>query len=76
MCLAEPREVTAVGAQTARIRSGGREREVSTLLVPDLHVGDYVIVAGDVVVERLDPLEAETRRALFDELEAHAHDNA
>ena len=75
MCLAEPREVTEVGAQTARIRSGGREREVSTLLVPDLRAGDYVIVAGDVVVERLDPLEAETRRALFDELEAHVHDN-
>jgi hydrogenase expression/formation protein HypC len=75
MCLAEPREVTEVGAQTARIRSGGREREVSTLLVPDLRVGDYVIVAGDVVVERIDPLEAETRRALFDELEAHVHDN-
>ena len=76
MCLAEPREVIEVGGQTARIRSGARERVVSTLLVPDLQVGDYVIVAGDVVVERLDPLEAETRRALFDELEAHVHENA
>jgi hydrogenase assembly chaperone HypC/HupF len=75
MCLAEPREVIVVDAQTARIRADGREREVSTLLVPDLHVGDYVIVAGDVVIERLDPLEAETRRALFDELEAHVHDD-
>lgn len=74
MCLAQPRRVTAVGSETVRILAGTREREVSTLFVPDLQVGDYVIVAGDVVVERLDPAEAEERLAIFDELEAYLHE--
>jgi hydrogenase expression/formation protein HypC len=76
MCLAQPREVVSVGAETARVRTGGREREVSTMLVPDLRVGDYVIVAGDIVVERLDPAEAEVRLAIFDELEKYTDERA
>lgn len=74
MCLAQPRRVTAVGPESVRILVGTREREVSTLLVPDLQVGDYVIVAGGVVVERLDPAEAVARLAIFEELEAYLHE--
>jgi hydrogenase maturation factor len=71
MCLAQPRQVISVSGETALIRMGTRERVVSCAFAPDVQAGDYVIVAGDVIVERLDPVEAKARREIFGELEEY-----
>lgn len=76
MCLAEPRRVVSVGQNTARIAMGAREREVSRAFVPDVQPGDYVLVAGDVIVERLDAEEATTRLQIFGELEEYLSERA
>jgi hydrogenase assembly chaperone HypC/HupF len=58
MCLGFPGLVIAVDATGATIDTDGRRRRASTLLAPDLAVGDWVFVAAGTVIDRLDPQEA------------------
>jgi len=69
MCLAMPGQVLAVDVSGATIESDGRRRRASTLLYPDVAVGDWVIVAAGTVVQQLTPAEAmEIRDALLEAL--------
>lgn len=58
MCLTAPARVTAVDPEGATVLLGGRERRASTLVVPEVAVGDWVIVAAGTILERIDPLQA------------------
>ncbi len=72
MCLAIPVRVTAVlegGWADADI--GGVVTRVSTALVDELAVGDYLIVHAGFAITRLDVAEAEKSLALFAEITAH-----
>lgn len=67
MCVGFPGQVTAVDELGATVRTLDRERRASTLLMPDILVGDWVYVAAGTIVERLDPAEAaEIRKILFE----------
>ena len=67
MCVGLPGQVTAVDDLGATVKTLGRERRASTLLMPDVLVGDWVYVAAGTIVERLDPVEAaEIRRLLLE----------
>lgn len=69
MCLTMPGQVLAVDASGATIESDGRRRRASTLLYPDVAVGDWVVVAAGTVVRHLTPAEAmEIRDALLEAL--------
>lgn len=57
MCLGFPGLVVTVDATGATINTEGRNRRASTLLVPDLAIGEWVFVAAGTVIERLDPEE-------------------
>jgi len=70
MCVGFPGQVTAVDDLGATVKTLGRERRASTLLMPDVLVGDWVYVAAGTIVERLDPVEAAEIRELL--LEAAA----
>jgi len=70
MCVGFPGQVTAVDDLGATVKTLGRERRASTLLMPDVLVGDWVYVAAGTIVERLDPVEAAEIRKLL--LEAAA----
>ena len=59
MCLTLPGEVVAIDGDAAVVRVDGRLRRASALPVPDLHIGDRVIVAAGSVMARLDPTESE-----------------
>ena len=58
MCVGFPGVVVAVDTSGVTVETEGRRRRASMLLLPDLRVGDAVIVAAGTVIERLDPLEA------------------
>ena len=47
--------------------SRGREGRASTLVVPDVAVGDWVIVALGTILERIDEEEAQQIAAAVDE---------
>lgn len=65
MCIGFPGRVVHVDATGALVETEGRRRRASTLLRPDISVGDYVVVAAGTIVDRLDPDEAEQIRELL-----------
>ncbi|RAS17386.1 HypC/HybG/HupF family hydrogenase formation chaperone [Paraburkholderia bryophila] len=71
MCLALPARVVAVsGVEMATIDLGGIRKIISIALVPEVRVGDYVIVHVGYAIGMLDPEEAEATLRLFAELAA------
>jgi len=72
MCLAIPvRVVALLDADCAEIEIGGVRSRVSTALVEQIAIGDYLIVHAGFAISRLDVLEAEKTLALFAEIAAH-----
>ncbi len=70
MCLAVPARVDSLdsAASTAIVDLDGIRKEVSTLLLDEVTVGDYVLVHVGYALERIDPVEAAKTLLLFDEL--------
>lgn len=62
MCLGIPGRVTAVaddaGLRTGVVDFGGVRRDVCLAYVPDVEVGDYVVVHVGFAISRLDEAEA------------------
>jgi len=66
MCLAVPLQVSrVVDEETAVVRQGETELEISTALLEEVRVGDYVIVHAGFGIDVLDLQEAEQRLELF-----------
>lgn len=66
MCLAVPaRVVEILPHQQAWVELEGVRQQVSTELIEDVAVGDYVIVHVGFALERLDPEEAQATLALM-----------
>ncbi len=75
MCLAIPAQVIAITApETAVVELGGIRKSISTALLEEVAVGDYVIVHVGYALERLNVAEAEATLRLFAELAAGADD--
>jgi hydrogenase assembly chaperone HypC/HupF len=62
MCLVAPGHVIELNGTTATIDIDGRRRQASTLLEPDVVVGDWVVVAGGAVLRRIDEAGATAMR--------------
>ena len=63
MCLAVPGRVLTMHGddpwgRTARVDFGGILKEVELSLVPEAHVGDYVLVHAGFAIARVDEAEA------------------
>lgn len=70
MCLAIPARVVEVRpGQLAVIDLSGVRKEISTALVEDVSVGEYVIVHVGYAIGKVDPDEAQRTLELFNELE-------
>ena len=54
MCLMAPGRITEIHGSEATVEVAGRRRVVSLLIEPDVHVGEWVIVAGSLILRRLD----------------------
>ena len=71
MCLAIPAQVVEIsGNETAIVELGGIRKAISTALLDEVAVGDYVIVHVGYALERLNVAEAEETLRLFAELAA------
>ncbi|MDI3317801.1 MAG: HypC/HybG/HupF family hydrogenase formation chaperone [Bacillota bacterium] len=70
MCLAAPGKVIAIDRQRqmAKVEYFGNEREVGVALVPEVQVGDFVMVHAGEAIEIVDPEEAEESLKLWVEL--------
>jgi hydrogenase expression/formation protein HypC len=59
MCLAVPMRLVEREEERGIVELGGVRREVHLGFVPDLAIGDYVLVHAGFVIERLQPEQAE-----------------
>lgn len=65
MCLAVPAKIIEKKDQLALVDLNGVQRNVSTMLLPEAEVGDYVLVHAGFAMQIVDEKEAElTNEAL------------
>jgi hydrogenase expression/formation protein HypC len=69
MCVTYPGQVLEVADDMAVVDIDHRPRRASLLLVPEVAVGDWVIVAAGTVLEIVDPDEASQILAMLNEAE-------
>ena len=72
MCLAIPALVVSIDNLNATVDIAGVRKDISIALVPEVVIGDYVIVHVGFAIGVVDPNEAQRTLALFAELDAHA----
>jgi hydrogenase expression/formation protein HypC len=70
MCLAVPMRVVSLQGDRATAVIGEVEREVGLALVPDVVVGDYVIVHAGFAIQKLGEQEALETLELFAQMSA------
>ncbi len=68
MCLAVPGLVLKIDGDYAEVDFGDVKRRVCVTLLPNLKVGEYVIVHTGYAIESMKPEEAKKTLALFEEM--------
>ena len=68
MCLAVPGLVESIDGDFADVDFGGVRKKVCVTLLPELQIGEYVIVHTGYAIERMKPEEAKKTLALWDEM--------
>jgi hydrogenase assembly chaperone HypC/HupF len=75
MCIDDPGRVVALDELGAIVETPARRRRASTLLLPDVAVGDWVTVAAGTIVDRLTAEEAAEIREILDRAGESGHAN-
>lgn len=66
MCLAIPVQIKEVIDETSAVAEiSGLRKNISTALIDDVKVGDYVILHVGYALQKIDPEEAQKTIALF-----------
>lgn len=68
MCIAVPSKVLKIEGKVAETELSGVIRRVSIEMVPEVKVGDYVMVHAGLAISIVDKEEAEMERELWEEL--------
>jgi len=68
MCLAIPARITRIENEMATIDVDGVQRQASLLLLPDVQVGDFVIVHAGFAIQKLDEEAAQETLRLLREM--------
>lgn len=76
MCLAIPARVTNINGSMATVDLGGITRQASLLLLPDVKVGDYVLIHAGFAIQSIDEAEAQETLRLFAEIAAAAEEES
>ena len=69
MCLAIPGTIARIEDETATIDYSGTTRRASIRLLPDVAVGDCVLVHAGFVIQKVDPEESAELEALLKEVD-------
>ncbi len=68
MCLAVPARLVTCDGATAVADLHGNQVEISTVLVPECQVGDWVLLHAGFAIQKLDEKEAEETWAVLNDL--------
>jgi hydrogenase expression/formation protein HypC len=75
MCLAVPAQLVELDGNEAVADLHGNRLRVTTLLVPDVQLGDWVLIHAGFVIQRLEYQAAQRTWSVLDEA-ASAHGGA
>ena len=68
MCLGIPMRVKMIKEDFAEVESGRLIRKINIQMLPQLQVGDYVIVHAGFAIQKLNPDKAKETLRLIDEI--------
>ncbi|MCI7477581.1 MAG: HypC/HybG/HupF family hydrogenase formation chaperone [Selenomonadales bacterium] len=68
MCLAVPAKVIAIKDMMATVDLNGVQRDVSTMLLPEAEVGQFVLVHAGFAMQVVSQEDAEVTNALLAEM--------
>ena len=68
MCLAVPAKVISITGSNAMVELGGLTLQANIMLVPDLRVGDYVLLHAGFAIQSLNEAEAQETLGLLAEI--------
>lgn len=66
MCISYPGRVVVIEGDSAVVDTTGRRRRASTMLLPDVTVGEWVVVGAGSILRRIEPDEAVALGRLLD----------
>lgn len=68
MCIGIPAKVIEITGALGKVDYQGVQRETSFLMLPDVKVGDYVILHAGFAIKKLSAEEAEETLRLIEEM--------
>lgn len=68
MCLAIPLKIKKIEEKFAIVEAAKILRRVNIQMLPDVKVGDFILVHAGFAIEKIDPLKAKETLDLIDEL--------
>ena len=68
MCLAIPMRVSKIEDEFAWVKTGGLTRQVNIQMVPNVKIGDYIIVHAGFAIEIINPRAAKETLDLIKEI--------
>lgn len=68
MCVSIPGRVVGIDGNEAQLDVLGAQRKASTLMLPEVSVGDFVLTSAGMIVEIIDEDNAQATISLFQEL--------
>lgn len=71
MCLAIPAKVVALKDSLATVEINGIQREVSTMLLSEIKLDDYVLVHAGFAMQIVSQEDAEITNGLLEEMKGH-----
>ena len=69
MCLAVPMKVVSMDGDTGFAEMSGMKRKISFMMLPDVKIGEYVIVHAGFAIEKLNQEEALRTLNIWQEIE-------
>ena len=68
MCLAIPVKIIKIDGDKAEVEASGITKEASLKLLPDVNVGDYVLIHAGFAIQKLDEEQAMESLKLWSEI--------
>jgi hydrogenase expression/formation protein HypC len=68
MCLAVPMRVKKLEGDFAQVETAGLVRRINIQMLPQLKIGDYVMVHAGFAIQKLDPKQAKETLRIIDEI--------
>jgi len=74
MCLSVPVKVKSVENKWAVVETEAGDRKVSLALMKEVAPGDFILVHGDLALNKVDEAEVEKIQDMIGQLTCHCHE--